>query len=143
MNFTKMMENLTSNHWIAFFVLVAVIYLLIKLFNAQQMTIEGLTSKNQETPFEQMTDNLAKTNKDASDAFMKQKTDIENFIIQQDEFLTIQNLAMFTDSKGITPENTQLIIQNEQLKKALNTCMEYLDGKSGTSSAVSKASSYF
>ena len=154
MNLKKMMDNLTTNHWIAFFVLIALIYILIKFFNAQQMTIEGITNKNKESPFEQsFASEISKALKDTNDidsmvnsVVNPNKQNLEELIMRLDESNSLNMLIMLPEmAQGPSPTSEQVSLFNNgyQFKQALNSAMEYLDGKSGTSSAVNKASSYF
>lgn len=136
-------------------VVVILIYLLVKLFGAQQMTIEGLTNKQKVPLMETMAQgnlkDLKKEIQQLDDAIRldKYKSDYEDMLIDLDEIINqniLVNLVMFGD--GMTKDvdrnkddaNLKTVKELYGIKEILESTMQYIDGKSGS---LGKSSSYF
>lgn len=136
-------------------VVVILIYLLVKLFGAQQMTIEGLTNKQKVPLMETMAKgnlkDLKKEIQQLDDAIRldKYKSDYEDMLIDLDEIINqniLVNLVMFGD--GMTKDanrnkddaNLKTVKELYGIKEILESTMQYIDGKSGS---LGKSSSYF
>lgn len=135
-------------------VICVVIYILVKLFNAQQLTIEGLTNKQSSQPpimeiaAQGNLKDLKKTIQQLDDAIRldKYKPDYEDVLIDLDEIINQQLLAQIVFvgngivNNNMKPSDQQFnakqmehMKQLYDLKQILESTMQYLDGKSGSS----------
>jgi hypothetical protein len=138
-------------------VVIVLIYLLVKLFGAQQMTIEGLTNKQKVPLMETMAQgnlkDLKKEIQQLDDVIRldKYKSDYEDLLIDLDEIINqniLVNLVMFGDGMtkeiGNNKEDNDVILKTIKeyygIKEILESTMQYIDGKSGS---LGKSTSYF